>query len=156
MGHDRGVQDAHVGDRARLGEAGLLVALLQRGVHVLSELDAAPQARLLQGPRRHPAQVARARLDPPVELRLSCREPGQERLGERRDGLPLQARDLLRQPLHRRVRVGVAVPEGTELRLLGDQLVQGLGKVGALLHGLDRLERRGRQARVAPLRNHLR
>src|SRR2546426_2111140 len=75
LGHDRRVEDTHVGNRARLREARLLVALLQRGIHVLGELDAAPQARLLDGARRDGAQGVRASLDPPLELRLPCREP---------------------------------------------------------------------------------
>src|SRR2546427_4266330 len=45
----RAIEDAHVGDGARLGDARFLIALLQRRVQVLREGHAAAEARLRRG-----------------------------------------------------------------------------------------------------------
>ncbi len=63
--HDGMIQDAHVGHGARLGEARLLEARLQRRVEILGEGHAAAQPRLLDGPRRDGPQAARVRVEAP-------------------------------------------------------------------------------------------
>ena len=143
--HNRVIQDARVRYRALLGQARLVVILLQAGEEVLRERHLALQPGLVDGARRYRLQRPRVRRHAAPQLRLPPGELGPKLARQRRDRLPLQRGDLAQSPLHRRVLVGILVAQRPQLRLLRGQLVERLFELHVLLHRPDDRERFRRQ-----------
>ncbi len=153
--HGCGVQNADVGNGARLRQTRFLISLLGHGIEILGHAHGPTQPSVLDGPRGDLPQAPRVRAEPPVELRL----PGQELIPQparqRRNRLPLQRGDVPGEALYGRVLVGVTVLQGAQAGPLRGQLRQRGGEVGVRLDGPDHRERVGREARrVTGLRQH--
>ncbi len=84
----------------------------------------ARQADLLQGDGGRATQVARDRVDALLQGVLPGGQAGDQGATELRNHEPREGVHLLRQPAHRRVRVGVTEAEDAQLRLAVRELLQ--------------------------------
>ena len=151
--HHRAVENANVRNAARLRQAGAFVVLLQVGVQVVGDRHGAAQARFLDRPGRNAPQRLGGRPDAAIELRLPRPQHVDQGADQCGDGLLLQRRHFRCLAGEGRIRLGVMIPQGAQLRLLGGQLLQRVLQLRRVLHGTDDLER-GREARVGRLRQN--
>ena len=126
---------AHVGDGARLGELGLLPAVLEVPVEQVGLVHAAAQPGFGLDPGRDLPHVALIRGDTPREQGVLLGQLLEQRLGVERDGPAAQIADPFPQVLHALVLFGVALQLGPQLALGGRELRKNLLEVGRRLDG---------------------
>ena len=129
-GPNRPLQNAHVGERADLGQAGFLISLLQIGEQLFGVRLVTGETDFGQRHRRRTPQVTSDRVAALRQLVRARREAVHE--GPRQSGNhALSERvDLQGQAPHRGMRVGVAKPQGAELRLAIRQFFERSGQFG--------------------------
>ena len=123
---DGSIEDADVGQRRRLRDAGFVVALLERGVELSCYLHFPLQACLLKQERRDVAQVADRRVHPLPEVALPRGQVVAQRAQHARDRAAIERRYGVGQLLDGEVLIRVGIAQGAELGLLVGQLLQRL------------------------------
>ena len=139
-GGNRVVQNAHVRDGARFGEAGLLAAGVEGLVEHFGLVHVALEPGLVLGSGREFLELPGGDLDALVQLILAELELLHQGLGVDRDRLGSERVDLLDQIADLPFLLGVPRSQPAQLGLRRGELAQDPLEVGRLPHGVDGVE----------------